>query len=69
MLKQMLLIQLLLLLVLGFMMLRTFMGNFVEGAPFWESVHVVLSANSVSWGIVAMLLIIFALVLRMNSRG
>ena len=65
----MIIIQLLLLLVLGFMALRTFMGNFVEGSPFWESAHVVLSANSVSWGIVALLLVIFALVLRMNIKG
>lgn len=62
-------IQVLLIIVMGLMALRYFVGNFVEVTPFWVSVYAVVSANSVSWGIVATLLVVFALVLRMNSRG
>jgi len=55
-------------LVLAFTALPHVIRNFVENSPFWESAYVVLSSNSVAWGIIAVQLVTLGLILRENGK-
>ena len=56
-------------LVLAFTALPHVIRNFAANSPFWESAYIVLSSNSVAWGIIAVQLVTLGLILRENGRG
>ena len=58
----------LLMLVLAFTALPHVIRNFAANSPFWESAYIVLSSNSVAWGVIAVQLVTLGLILRENGK-